>query len=152
MNGWSARGNASQTGEVCVGIDLSVSKTANPFFRGSYTWNLTKAVDTARLNTSGSSATFNYTVTATQTGQSDSDWTVTGSITATNPNDWEDVVVNLADAIGNGGACVVNSGTATATVPKKVGSVNGSVTVPYTCTYASAPTASTCTNTTTATW
>ena len=72
---------------------------------------------------------------------------MTGAITVTNPNDWEDVTVNVADAIGNGGTCNVNAGNPVLVVPK-----GGSATAHYRCTYASAPTSTEFTNTATVTW
>jgi hypothetical protein len=75
-----------------------------------------------------------------------SGWTVTGEITVSNPNDWQDITVDVTDAVDNGGVCTVDGGTAVE-VPR-----SDSVTLDYSCTYASAPTADEGTNTATATW
>src|SRR5205823_4441988 len=84
---------------------------------------------------------YNYTVTATETGFTDSDWKVTGTITITNPNDWEAISANVSDALDNGGTCTIDSGT-TLVVPAKIGATPGTKTANYTCTYTSKPTAS----------
>jgi hypothetical protein len=136
----------SQKVTVCVGADLTVGKTATPSFKRAYTWAIGKAVDKTLVEQiGGGTATFNYTVNASQTGFTDSDWAVNGTITVSNPNDWEDITVNVSDLIDNGGTCVVTGGS-NLLVPK-----SSSATATYTCTYASAPPAA-FTNTATAAW
>jgi len=128
------------------GVDLTITKTANPTFTRTYTWDISKAVDKTLVEQFGGTATFNYTVHEWQTGFVDSDWAVTGNITVSNPNDWQDVTLtNLADAVDNGGVCTVDAGPYT--VP-----AGSSIDVGYACAYASAPTSSNGTNTATATW
>jgi hypothetical protein len=146
-NTTGATGSASLTVKVCVGQDLTVSKTATPAFTRTYNWSLAKNVDRTLADIAGGgAATFNYTVGASQTGFTDSGWQVSGTITVTNPNDWEAITANVADAVNDGGSCVVTGGTG-ASVP-----AGGSVSLPYACTYASAPNPSSGTNTATATW
>ena len=128
--------SASKTVRVCVGADLTVSKTAVPSFKRSYTWDISKAVDKTLVKQSAVGATFNYTVNAWQTGFVDSDWKVSGEITVNNPNDWEAITADLSDVVSNGGVCTLAQSPVT--VP-----AGGSVEVSYTCTYASAPTGST---------
>jgi len=139
-------GSDSKKVTVCVGKDLNVSKTATPSFTRTYNWDITKAVDKTLVEQIGGTATFNYTVVASETGFTDSAWQVTGTITVSNPNDWEAISVNVSDAIDNGGTCVVSGGS-NLVVPK-----SGTNTATYTCTYASAPLPSAFTNTATATW
>jgi hypothetical protein len=137
----------SVTVTVCVGEDLSVSKTAAPSFTRTHNWSILKTVDPATQTIpAGKTGTFNYTVTVTETGFTDSGWTVTGQITVTNPNDWEAITADVGDVVGNGGSCTVNGGTGVS-VP-----ASSSVTLNYTCTYASAPSSINGTNTATATW
>ncbi len=133
-------GSASQTVTVCVGADLKVSKTAVPSFDSS----INKSVDKTIVKQVGGSATFNYVVAVTE-----SNWQVTGVITVSNPNDWEAVTLSdVMDAVDNGGNCALNNPTdGTQTV-----AASGSVNIPYTCTYASAPTSSSGTNVATAHW
>jgi hypothetical protein len=127
--------SASKTVKVCVGADLTVSKTAVPSFKRTYTWDISKAVDKTLVRQSAVGATFNYTVNAWQTGFADSDWKVSGEITVNNPNDWEAITADLSDVVSNGGVCTLAESRVT--VP-----AGGSVKVGYTCTYASAPTGS----------
>ena len=145
-NTTASTGSASQTVKLCVGANLTASKTATPAFKRTYTWTLNKLVDKVLVQqVGGGTATFNYSVVANQSGVSDSDWMVTGTITVTNPNDWQAVTVNVADAINNGGACSVSP--TSLNVP-----ASGTATSTYTCAYGSAPTAAAFTNTATATW
>src|SRR5262249_48882621 len=83
------------------------------------------------------------TVQAAETGFTDSAWQVTGTITVTNPNDWESIVVNDADAVDNGGSCTVNGGTSVTVLAAK--SASGT----DVCTVASGASGE---NTATATW
>jgi len=139
--------------EVCVGADLSVGKTATGTFNRTYTWDVTKTVDTNSQNVpAGTDATFNYGVTATQTGIVDSGWVVSGQIVVSNLNKWQDIVADVSDSVDNGGVCTMSiGGTPTdgqdLTIP-----MDGSVVIDYTCSYASDPTSYGGTNTATATW
>ncbi len=128
-------GSASQTVKVCVGADLTVSKTATPSFKRTYNWNISKAVDKTLVEQlGGGTATFNYTVKVNETGFTDSEWQVNGVITVTNPNNWESVALTGAsDVIDNGGLCTVGGNT-TASIP-----ASGSVQLPYTCAFPSNP-------------
>ncbi len=91
-------------------------------------------------------ASFNYTVNATGDGYSDAGWVVTGKITVTNPNDWEQISANVTDSVDNGGTCTVTDGTGI-TIP-----AHSSVTLDYSCTYTTAPSPAAGLNTATATW
>ncbi len=125
--------------------DLTVSKTATPSFMKTYKWSIAKSVDKTEVDQSGTTATFNYTVSVTHDKGMDSGWQVTGTITVHNPNGSSVSGVNVTDAIDGGGNCTVNGGTSLM-VP-----ANNSVQVTYTCTYSSAPPSSG-TNTATANW
>lgn len=142
-------GSDSKTVTLCTPVDLQVTKDATPSFVRTYTWAIKKNVDqTSQTIAAGGKATFNYTVEVTHDSGTDSDWKVTGTITVSNPNDFEGVdLTGVTDSIDNGGSCTITSGDPTATVPK-----SGKVTLGYTCTYASAPSPSAGTNTATATW
>ncbi len=87
--------SASATVTDCQGADLLVEKTAVPSFTREYYWGITKEVDKTYVKQVGGSATFNYTVTVFQTGVADKDWMVSGLITVSNPNDWQDIVFDL---------------------------------------------------------
>ena len=135
--------------KLCVGADLTVSKTAAPFFTRTYTWVIAKSTDQPVIKQVGSTATVNYTVKVDQTGYTDSAWQVKGSITVSNPNDWQSVTLtDLSDAVDNGGSCTLdNPSQATAEIP-----ASGSLNAAYTCTYAAAPNPASGTNTATASW
>jgi hypothetical protein len=75
---------------------------------------------------------FNYTVKSTHDAGTDSNWVVSGKITVSNPNDWEDITANVTDTIPDGN-CTVTGGTG---VVIKAGE---SVTLDYSCTFTSNP-------------
>jgi len=133
-------GSDSKTVKDCEGADLQVSKKAV----ASFTSSIAKSVDKTEIDTtSGGSATFNYSVKVTESG-----WKVSGNIAVTNPNDWEAITANLSDALTDtGGTCVINGGTTSVTVAQ-----SSSSSIPYSCTFASAPGAASGSNTVIATW
>ena len=132
---------------VCVGKDLTVTKTAAGTFDRTYLWQISKAVDQTMVKIAeGGSYTFHYTVDVAQTGISDAGWTLSGTITISNPNDWEAITLTgLSDVVDNGGACTLDQGPYV--VPK-----SGSLDVNYTCSFASAPSSYSGINTATAIW
>ena len=141
---------ASATVTMCVGADLTVTKTATGSYDTTYAWVVDKTVGTFPASVAGGTdVTIPYTVTATKTGQTDSGWTVTGTITVINPNSWQTVTLTgVTDALSvDGGTCTV-PGDTTATLAKS----GGSVRLNYTCTYAAAPASYSGTNTATAAW
>src|SRR5262249_51455308 len=92
----------SVTVQDCQGGDLTVSKTAAPSFKRTYKWDITKKADAYKVYSAGGgeSGAVNYTVSVTHDSGTDSDWAVKGTITITNPNDWQDVTLtDLADAL-----------------------------------------------------
>ena len=98
---------------------------------------------------------FDYTVTAQQTGYTDSGWNLGGTITVTNPNLWEAVTLtDVTDVAGAGWECTVDEPTEMV-VPKatmvddKV--VPGTLDLTYSCEPGAEP-IYTGTNTATATW
>ncbi len=128
-------------------VDLTVSKTATAAFGRLYTWNIDKVVDDSTVSIpAGGTASSDYTVTVGNS-KVDSAWTVTGMISVVNPNPVPFTGVAVTDTIDNGaGACSVTGG-ASATVP-----AGGVLSLPYTCTYSSAPSPLVGTNTAAATW
>jgi hypothetical protein len=146
-NDTATTGTDDQTVTVCVGKDLTVSKNATPTFTRTYDWDITKDVDQTSITIDlGGSATFNYTVNVSHDAGTNSGWALTGTITVTNPNDWEAIVADITDAVDNGGVCTVANGD-DVSVP-----ASGSVQRTYSCTYAAAPSPASGTNTATATW
>jgi len=133
--------------------DLTVTKTATAAFGRAYTWSIDKVVlgDSDVSVPAGTTHSFDYKVTVSNTS-SDSTWTVTGSITVSNPNNVAFSGVDVTDAIDNGaGDCTVTGGS-NAVVPAANGQVPGQLVLDYTCTYAQKPSPDFGTNTATATW
>jgi hypothetical protein len=155
-NSTATTGTASQSVEQCVGKDLSVSKTATPAFTRTYNWGISKNVDKSEIDTSsGAGATFNYSVTASESGYIDSAWVVAGNITISNPNNWEDIPVSVSDALTVSGAtCTFSADGTTYAAGPYSAMVNRSTSISpyYKCTYASAPSALSGTNSATADW
>jgi hypothetical protein len=123
-NDTGATGPASRPVRVCVGADLTVSKTATASFDRTYTWRIDKSVDRTRVEQASGSVVFNYTVQVSQTGFSDGNQRVSGKITVHNPNDWEAITADVSDSLPN---CTFDK-----TMPVTV-SAGGSVDVGYSC-------------------
>lgn len=137
--------SADKSVTLCVGKNLTVTKTAAGSFNRTYHWLIDKSVDDTLIEiAAGGIATFNYTVKVTPNGYTDSGWTMGGTITVSNPNDWEDITADVTDAF-TGGVCTVTGGE-DVVIP-----AGESVTLNYSCTFATQP-AYTGTNTATATW
>ncbi len=129
-----------ETVTVCVEVAPEVSKTAEASFDREYFWQLDKEVDATSVEVSGTDTTFGYTVTATPGGYEDSGWTISGQIEVTNPNTFADgaltVTVTDVPSVGGedvGGECVVADGEDVVVGPGET------VTLDYTCTFASKP-------------
>jgi hypothetical protein len=121
---------------VCVGADLGVGVAAAGTFDRTYGWQIDKAVDrTTITGANRSDGTFTYTVTVTPDGFTDSNHQLSGTITATNPNDWQDVVADLTvtSDLGGGVVCTVTDGDGV-TVPE-----GGSVDRDFLCVFTGAP-------------
>ncbi|PKH37910.1 hypothetical protein SAMN05192575_101984 [Nocardioides alpinus] len=120
---------------------LSVAVTATGSVERAYAWSIEKAADAAvRSTDSTNTATFRYTVTARAGAMTESGWALAGALTVTNPNDGEGGAIT-ADAgvvttLGGGSSCTVVGGD-DLVVPAA-----GQLTLPYTCTFASAPSGS----------
>jgi hypothetical protein len=138
-----------------TGLDLTVSKTANPSFTRTYAWTVTKCAEDpnstscvgapTKVDQAGGTVTFTYKVTATETGSNDSLWAVAGKITVTNPNTFDVSGVTVTDDdSANGGLCSVTNGTGVTVA------AGTSVSLDYSCTYSSNPGSGT--NTATAAW
>ena len=122
---------ASQQVTVCVGKDLTVVKTVVPTFTRAYGWTIGKNVDKTLVRALNGTATFTYTVVASQTGFTDSAWAATGTITVSNPNDWEAITVTSVTDSATGGTCAVTNG-ANVLIAK-----SGSADLTYRCTFTS---------------
>ena len=134
----STTGSASQSVRVCVGENPVVTKTA----LGSYTSSIMKHVCKNRFEGMGASFTPQYNVIVTE-----SNWAVSGNITVSNPNDWEDIAVNLSDLLSTSGASCTITGGASQLVPRGSG-----ISPAYSCVFATTPSSASGINTATATW
>ena len=104
--------SATEKVTVCVGKDLTVSKTATATKTRTYKWLIDKSVDKTRVEIAdGDKATFNYTVDVTPNGYTDSNHKVSGLITVSNPNYFDVTGVDVTDALDQGGSCSVTGGT-----------------------------------------
>jgi hypothetical protein len=95
--------------------DLEVEKNASASYTRTFSWDSAKSVDNTLVKQIGGSATFTYTATYTPTVPGiDSAWSVTGTITVTNPNTTDVTGVNISDQLNNTGTiCSVDDGTYT---------------------------------------
>ncbi|WP_165372568.1 SpaA isopeptide-forming pilin-related protein [Nocardioides iriomotensis] len=129
--------NDSAQANVCVGKDLTVSKNKIASLTRNYAFNIDKrATDTTLdVDPKTGKATANYTVTVTDGAATDSRWLMQGSITVSNPNDWQDVTLTgIKDEYNNDSvSCMVDT-TGGLTIPK-----SGSKTFDYLCTFATKP-------------
>ena len=147
---------ADETVTVCSEEALELEKTVTATFERTYHWQLDKVA--AQLDdvevTEGDTATFDYTVKATPVVPDDGeyddhDFAMSGTITVTNPNDYEggSITADVTDVpdVGDGVTCDVVDGD-DVTIP-----ADDSVTLDYECTITGRPDY-TGTNVATATW
>jgi hypothetical protein len=140
--------SASASVELCGGLPLGMDATAGGSFDREFLWLIDKSVgDTSVTIDNGQTATFDYTVTVTPNGTADSGYALSGTVSVSNPNDWEDVVadVTVASDLGGGVSCTVVDGD-NASIPADSGR-----SFAYTCSFTGTP-ALTGTVTATATW
>ena len=131
---------------------VTVIKTAIP--NKLFTWGITKTVDKTEIDTTpGSSATFNYTVNVTHDAGTGS--LLTGTITVINGDGSSpSVTLDVTDAVNNGGICTIKDPASTLYVSQVMNLVVNAfteVSLPYQCSYPSAPSPTAGTNTATAT-
>lgn len=134
--------------------DLTASKTAVPVLQRQYEWEIEKEVDATKAEISGGKATFNYTVTVTEAGHSDSGWYVKGEITVDNPNsgavegvEVEDSIYKEAGELDANAECEVEGGSGGAEIEPESSSSFG-----YKCTYSGKPESKTETNVAVVSW
>lgn len=121
------------------GAPLGVAVTAAGSLVRAHGWTIDQSVDAvARSVDVTGRATFRWTVTARAGGVTDSAWALAGDVTVTNPAADGDVVADVAVTtdLGGGAACTVAGGD-DAVVPAA-----GSLTLAWTCSFTSAPSAS----------
>ena len=145
-------GDNSTTVKVCGAADLTVAKTAAPGYTRTYNWTIKKTVNKNYFDQASGTVTPSYTVVVTELAPTDSAIQAAGTITVSNPNDFETITLtDVTDAVDNGGSCSFSTGTSlTPAVPEAALGKAGTVTLNYTCTYSALPADGT--NTATATW
>ncbi|MFC9936010.1 LPXTG cell wall anchor domain-containing protein [Glutamicibacter sp. NPDC127525] len=94
------------TVEICIGQDLAIEKLVVSSFNRSYDWSIAKdAVGEQPFTADPETGEFTaqYSVTVTPESYSDSDWAMSGTITVSNPNDWQAIDVTVTDQVDVGG-------------------------------------------------
>ena len=83
-----------ETVTVCVGLDLTVTKTAAGTFDRTYLWEIIKDVDKTTVNIAKAARPPSTTpLLSIRPVSATAGWTLSGKITMCNPNDWEDITV-----------------------------------------------------------
>ena len=105
---------ATATTTVCAGADMDISKNVVTSFDRSYIWGLEKELlsgEPLAANPQTGEVTAEYRVTVTPEGHEDGNWAMSGEITVSNPNDWQDAPVTVQDFADVGGevACTITS-------------------------------------------
>ena len=125
----------SASGQLCAADDLSITRIDARGFKRTYPWSIQKSTSTPKVTVVNGVAQADYTVTVTAGDGADSDWSMTGTITAHNPNSFESVsVTSVPVAYTGGGTCQV-----TGEVFPVVIAAGGSHGFAYTCNFASQP-------------
>lgn len=134
--------------QICRPVDLEISKNVLTSMQRSYGWTISKRLTNpgVQLDDQGE-ATLNYEVVTTEGAADDAAWSMSGSVTVTNPNTYKSVDASLEDTadIGGGVLCTFAGGN---TVTLGAGETRD---FPYTCSFASEP-AYTGVNTAVVTW
>ena len=131
-------------------VTVIKTATANKLFK----WGITKSVDKTEIDTTpGGGATFHYTVSVTHDAGTGS--LLTGIITVINGDGSSpSVSLDVTDAVNDGGICTIKDPSSSLFVSQVMNLVLNAfteVSLPYQCSYASAPSPSAGTNTATAT-
>jgi hypothetical protein len=152
---WVVPGEIEEEEEIPPAEDLTASKSAVPSLKRLYEWEIEKEVDATRAEISEGKATFNYTVTVTETGHTDSGWLVSGEVKvdnsknsgAVNGVEVEDAIYKGAGELDANASCKVEGGSGGAEIPAK--SSRG---FPYTCEYSGKPESTEETNVAVVSW
>lgn len=132
------------TVRVCVEAPLTAAAQASADLARSYAWSVDKVADaTERTVGADGNATFRYTVTARAGAATDSGWRLSGTVTLTNPNTYEDGAITLTGAtvttdLGGGSSCTAPL-PAEPVVPAGSTETPGTLTVPFSCTFTGQP-------------
>jgi hypothetical protein len=129
-----------------TGLDLTVTKTATPGFTRTYAWSIAKCAEDpnstncvaspTKVDQVGSTVTFTYKVTASETGFQDSAYKVTGTITVNNPNSFAVSPVTITENGDGVGTCNLDT-NGMSSISGVTIAASGSASYTYTCTYGS---------------
>ena len=105
------------SGEVPAADAPTIVKDAAGAYDNSYVWTIDKSVDKTKVEQTGGTATFNYTVSVSNDGGTISNVTVSGTISVFDPNvDGANVVPvdidSVTDQLSDGTVCTVSGGGA----------------------------------------
>lgn len=112
-------GSDSEYGKVCEGADLTITRLDAETLVRTYPWSIEKSTTTPKvIADEQGNATADYTVIVTAGDGVDSAWSISGTITVHNPNDWQAVdVTSLPVSYTGGGTCHVDGETFPVSVP-----------------------------------
>ena len=140
--------SASESLTACRPADLTIEKNVVTGLERSYGWSIEKQLlnPDAQLDADGH-AQLDYEVVVTEGDAADATWTMSGTVTVSNPNQYRSVDAEVTDAadIGGGAVCTFASGSS---VTLAAGETRE---LPYSCTFTSEP-AYAGVNTATVTW
>ena len=95
----------------CFDYEVTVSKTANPTYTRTFTWEIDKSVTPAVWNMfTGDSGTSEYTVEVTKDAGTDSDWAVSGAINIANDTPFAATITDVSDVISGFGPISIDCG------------------------------------------
>jgi hypothetical protein len=119
----TSQSDSEQVDVTCYRLD--VEKTVVESRTRTWNWTITKTVDPASWDLfDGETGTSEYTISVDKTGFTDSAWSVSGSITISNPHPTRTATINsVTDVITATGLTDVNA---------TVGACSGDATAPYT--------------------
>lgn len=116
--------------EFCYDYEVDVSKTAETAFTRTHQWSIEKSADPAHLDLFvGGTGASQYTVNVVKTGYSDSDWTVSGTITIENRTPFVATLTGVTDSLA-AAECRVSQDEDVVTFPHELAS-GGTLTCSY---------------------
>lgn len=123
------------SGTICAAQDLTITRIDARGFKRTYPWAIEKKTTTPKVVISGGTATADYEVTVTAGEGADSEWAMSGTITAHNPNTFEPVsVTSVPVTYTGGGTCAVTGEVFPVAIP-----ASGSHAFAYSCTFGVQP-------------
>jgi hypothetical protein len=134
-------GETSEYGRVCVGADLTAAVTAAGSLTRTFPWSVEKSTSTPKITVvAGVPTRASYDITVTAGDGVDSGWALGGTVTVTNPNDWQDVSLTglTVGYSGSNDAVTADDCAVTQPLPASV-PAGGQQVFDYTCTFDQQP-------------